>query len=143
MIEQSNFEKLIKDIQKKIDKDEEATYSKKVIYEYRNPTFFGNIKNPDASATIKGSCGDTMRIDIKIKNYIISDIRFWTDGCGPSVASGNMLSKMMIGKSLKQAKNFTKKQLLDSLDGLPKENLHCSKLAIDTLHLSINNYLNK
>ena len=140
MSENKDFQKLMRDIQNKINIEEEKTYSKKVIEEYRNPSNFGFIKNPDASGKIKGPCGDTMRIDIKIKYNTISDVRFWTDGCGASIACGNMLTKMIKGKTLQEADKITSVELLKALDDLPAEHLHCTKLAVDTLRNCLSNY---
>lgn len=134
------FQELIEDLQKKIDKDEEKTYSQKVIKEYRDPVNFGFIKNPDATGKLKGPCNDTMRIDLRIKNEIIKEACFWTDGCGASLACGNMLTSMIKDKSASQANNISSKKLLDTLGGLPKEHTHCAVLAVDTLHKSIKNY---
>jgi nitrogen fixation NifU-like protein len=138
-----DFVKMIKQLQKKIEYEEEKIYSKIVINEYRNPTYFGVIKNPDAIGKIKGPCGDTVKFSLKIKNEVITDANFWTDGCGATLASGNMLIKIIIGKKIRDANKITAKDLLDALDGLPKENHHCAVLAINTLRKSIKNYQNK
>jgi nitrogen fixation NifU-like protein len=135
-----DFVKLVKKLQKKIEYDEEQTYSKVVIKEYRNPTNFGVLDHPDAVGIIKGPCGDTMKITLKIVNGKIQDARFWTDGCGATLATGNMLTKMVIGKTLKEANNVNSKQLIYSLDGLPKEHNHCALLAVNTLHKTIDQY---
>ena len=111
-----------------------------MIDEFRNPTNFGYIKNPDASGQIKGPCGDTMRIDLKIKDMLIIDARFWTDGCGASIACGNKLTKIIIGKTLPEAESITSDKLLESLDGLPVEHQHCSVLAVNTLNKSLSDY---
>jgi len=135
-----DFKNMVKNLQQRIYQDEEKTYSKKVIEEYRNPHNFGFIKNPYASGKIKGACGDTMRIGIKIRDQKISDARFWTDGCGASIACGNMLSKMIKGKTPQEAKNIKNSDLLQALDGIPTEHQHCAKLAVDTLHNCLKNY---
>jgi len=132
-----NFENLMNEIRKKIESDEKKIYSQKVINEYKNPTNFGIIKNPDAKAEIKGPCGDTMKITLKLKDELITDARFWTDGCGPSISCGNMLTKMIKDKKVEEALAFKKNELIIALDGLPKENLHCAKLATDTLHKAL------
>jgi nitrogen fixation NifU-like protein len=132
-----DFVKLLEELQRKIEYDEEEIYSKVVIREYRNPSNFGFLKNPDASGKIKGPCGDTMRIDLKIKDEKISDVRFWTDGCGASIACGNMLTKMVTGKTLYKANNISNLQLLEALGGLPIEHHHCTVLAINTLQKAI------
>ena len=137
------LEETIKELQKKIEYDEEKTYSKVVTKEYRNPTNFGIIEHPDAVGVIKGPCGDTMKITLKIVNGKIQDARFWTDGCGATLAAGNMLTKIIIEKTLQEANKVNSKQLLDALDGLPKEHDHCALLAANTLHEAINNYENQ
>jgi nitrogen fixation NifU-like protein len=137
---EENFEKFIEQLQRKIEYEEEQKYSKEVIYEYRNPNNFGDIKNTDTSGKIKGPCGDTMKISLKINNDIITDAFFWTDGCGATIACGSMITKMVKGISVDKATNITIENLTESLKGLPKEHLHCSKLAIETLKKAIKNY---
>jgi len=139
----NEFEDVIKDIQRRIDEDEEALYSKKVVEEYRNPQHIGFFKNPDAHGKLKGSCGDTMQFDLKIQNDRIVDARFFTDGCGPSIACGSMLSKMIIGKLLDEVVTISSDDVYNALDGLPKENEHCAVLAVNTLALCIASYHNK
>jgi len=143
MIEDKDFEELIKDLQRKIEYEEEAIYSETVISEYRNPTNFGTIKNPDAVGEIKGPCGDSMKITFTIENGIIREACFWTDGCGATMASGNMLMKMITGKTIEEAYSISDDDLLKVLDGLPDEHLHCSKLAVDTLHKTLEKYRKK
>lgn len=138
-----DFVKMIKELQKKIEYEEGKIYSKVVIGEYRNPNHFGILKNPDAKARIKGPCGDTMEFYLKIVNEVIKEALFWTDGCGATIASGNMLTKIILGKNLKEANTVTSEQLISALDGLPKENLHCAVLAVNTLRKSIEKYYTK
>lgn len=137
---EDNFLKMVKELQKKIESEEEKIYSKVVINEYRNPNYFGILKKPDAVGQIKGPCNDTMKFSLKIEKDKIKDARFWTDGCGATIASGNMLIKLIIGKTLQETKRITKNDLINELEGLPPEHLHCAKLAVNALHKSIENY---
>lgn len=134
------FEKFLEELQKKIEYDEEETYSKIVINEFRNPSNFGVIKNPDAIGEIKGPCGDTMKISLRVKNKVITDARFWTDGCGATIACGSMLTKILIGKKLQDARKYNSSQLVEALDGLPIEHQHCAVLAIISLQSTIEDY---
>ena len=143
MNKDKDFEEMVKELQRKIDRDEEETYSKKVIKEYRNPVNFGFIENPDATGQVKGPCNDTMRMDLRIKSNMIQDACFWTDGCGASLACGNMLTSMIKGKNIDEANGISSEKLLEVLDGLPKEHQHCAKLAVDTLHEVIKDYHKK
>jgi len=138
-----DFVRFLKELQKKIEYDEEQTYSKIVIFEYRNPSNFGFIENPDVIGTIKGPCGDTMKIALKIEKKRIKNVSFWTDGCGATIACGSMLTKMIKGLTTEEAADISIMKLIEALNGLPEEHLHCSKLAVDTLHRAIKDYERK
>ena len=140
MSENDDFDKMIAELQRKIEREEELTYSKKAIAEYRNPNNFCNMKNPDALGKVKGSCGDTVKITLSIENEIIKDACFWTDGCGASIACNNLLTNMIKGKTMEEASTITSLKLLDNLGGLPKEHAHCATLAVITLREAIKNY---
>jgi len=140
MSENDDFEKMVTELQRKIEREEELTYSKTVIAEYRNPNNFRNMKSPDALGKVKGSCGDTVKITLSVENGIIKDACFWTDGCGASIACNNMLTNMIKGKTMEEASAITSATLLENLDGLPKEHTHCATLAVNTLHNAIEDY---
>jgi len=138
-----HFEKLLEELQRKIEYEEEETYSKVVIREYRKPSNFGMIENPDTLGDVKGPCGDTMKISLRIEDRKIRSAYFWTDGCGATIACGSMLTKMIKGENLEEAADTTSERLIDALEGLPEEHIHCSKLAVDTLQNAIENYHKK
>ena len=100
------FVKLLEELQQKIEYEEEQAYSKVVIHEYRKPSNFGDIENPDAVGKIKGPCGDTMKISLRIEKGRIKDVGFWTDGCGATIACGSMLTKMIKGKTIDEARQI-------------------------------------
>ncbi len=135
-----DLEKLLEELQQKIEYDEKETYSEVVIRECRNPSNFGVLDDPDAIGEIKGPCGDTMKISLMFEKRRIKNACFWTDGCGATIASGSMLTKILKGKSLQEAKKYTSSQLLIALDGLPVEHQHCPILAINTLQQALKNY---
>ena len=84
-----------------------------------------------------------MEIFLIIKENKITDVRFMTDGCGASIACGSMVSRMVEGKAIDDVKKITDLELVDALDGLPDENNHCAKLAVDTVQKAINSYQDK
>ena len=63
-----------------------------------------------------------------------------TDGCGSSMACGNMLTNMVQGMSLEEASEIDPEDLVRALDGLPEENAHCAALAVNTLRQAISRY---
>jgi nitrogen fixation NifU-like protein len=137
----NDFEKTVKDIQTSIMEDARKIYSEKVIERWLNPRNLGKIRNPDGFAKIKGPCGDTMQISFKVKDHRISKIRFMTDGCATSIASGSMATELAKGKDVKETSKISQQMILDALDGLPEESVHCALLASNTLNEAIKNYL--
>ena len=133
MSKNKDFEKVIDELQRKIEYEEETEFSEKVVNEYRNPSNFGVIENPDAVGKIKGPCGDTMQIMLKISNGRVAEVSFWTDGCGTSIACGSMLTKMIKGKKIQDIDDITSEKLNDALDRLPENHVHCTVLAVNTL----------
>lgn len=116
-------------------------YSEKVMEHFRNPRNVGEIPNADGVGTVGNPvCGDMMTIYIKVKDNRIKDIKFKTFGCGAAVATSSMITELAKGKTLEDALKITRKDVADSLGGLPPIKMHCSNLAADALHEAINDY---
>ena len=135
-----DFDRFIEEVQSQIIEEEKAIYSKKVIKEYNNPKNAGRMPHPDAFGIVNGSCGDTMEMYLKIQDEKVSEITFMTDGCGATIACGSMLTSMVKGKSIADTMGITKDDLINALDGLPKDNLHCAALAVGTLRKALRAY---
>jgi len=119
-------------------------YTKKVIDHFQNPRNVGELE--DASAIAEAGnpiCGDMMRFSIKVKNNRITDIRFKTFGCGAAIASSSILTEMVMGKTLEEAFDMSKDDIVDALGGLPPHKVHCSILGIDALRHAICDYWRK
>ncbi len=119
-------------------------YSEKVMEHFRNPRNVGEI--PDASGIGRVGnpmCGDVMELFIKVENNIIVDVKFRTFGCGAAIATSSMVTELVKGKNLEEAKKITNKTVAEALDGLPPIKMHCSNLAADALHAAIEDYLRK
>ena len=103
--------------------------------------------NPDDADVATGmvgapACGDVMRLQFKVENEIIKDVKFKTYGCGSAIASSSKIIEMLKGKSLAQAKEVTDKQIATALE-LPPVKLHCSVLAEASIAKAIENYREK
>lgn len=116
-------------------------YSEKVMDHYRNPRNVGSIDNADAIG-VAGSltCGDQLKIYLKIENNIVTDAKFQTFGCGSAVASSSILTEMIIGKSIDEVRKITNKDIADELGGLPPEKMHCSVMGYEALEDALKNY---
>jgi len=138
--EATDFDRLVAELQQQIAEQERALYSAKVIEEAHNPQNLGRMTRPDAYGIVHGWCGDTMEVYLQLNGDRIREATFMTDGCGPSVACGSMLTRLVRGMSLKEAGEIKPGDLIAALDGLPEESLHCAELAVSTLHEAIANW---
>jgi len=127
-------------IQRAILDDARKIYSEKVIDHFLHPRNAGGIEGPDGFARIKGPCGDTMYIYLRIDGTRIADAKFMTDGCGTTIACGSVVTDMARGKEIKEASKIRQIHVLEALGGLPDEHIHCSVLAAGTLRAAIKNY---
>jgi len=119
-------------------------YSEKVLKHFREPHNLGSIKNADGIGQVGNpTCGDIMKLYIKVKNNKISDIKFETLGCGAAIATSSIITDLAKGKSLDKAIKITKNDVAKSLDGLPSLKMHCSNLAADALKKAIEDYKRK
>ena len=119
-------------------------YSDKVLEHFYDPHNMGQIKNPDGIGEVGNpSCGDVLRLYIKVKNDKIVDIKFETLGCAAAIAVSSMTTDMVMGKTLNEALKIKKKDIANKLGGLPEIKMHCSNLAEEALKLAIEDYKKK
>ncbi len=119
-------------------------YSEKVMDHFANPRNVGEIPDADGVGEVGNPvCGDIMKIYIKVKDDVITDIKFKTFGCGAAIATSSMITEMAKGKKLEEALKLSNRQVAEALDGLPPQKMHCSNLAADALHAAIADYRTK
>ncbi len=117
-------------------------YSEKVMDHFQNPRNMGKMDDPHLVGEVGNpTCGDIMKIYIKINDEeVISDIKFSTFGCGAAVATSSMVTELVKGKTLDEARNITNDEIAEALDGLPPAKMHCSNLAADAVRDAIEKY---
>ena len=116
-------------------------YTEKVMDHFSNPRNVGEIEDANGVGEVgNASCGDIMKIYLKVEDNIIKDVKFKTFGCGAAIATSSMVTEMAIGKTIDEALVLTNQAVAEALDGLPPAKMHCSNLAADALHEAIKNY---
>jgi len=116
-------------------------YSDKVMDHFANPRNVGEIPDADGIGKVGNpQCGDVMWLYIKVKDNIVTDIKFKTFGCGAAIATSSMITELARGKTLEEAKKISRQDVAESLDGLPPQKMHCSNLAADALREAIKDY---
>ena len=119
-------------------------YSEKVIDHFMHPRNIGEISKADAVAEVVNPiCNDTMKVYLKIENGIIQDAKFKTMGCAAAIASSDITCDIVKGKTLEEAKNLTKEDIVKSLGGLPDVKVHCSLLGEEAIKKAIRDFEKK
>ena len=119
-------------------------YTKELIRYFKNPKNMGEMKKPDAEGSIESSfCGDLSRVMLRISGNKIQDIKFQTYGCAASVASSSVLTELVKGKTIAEAKKIKNSDIVRVLRGLPSIKLHCADLSLGALKEAIQNWERK
>ena len=119
-------------------------YSEKVMDHFQHPRNVGKMDDADGVGEVgNAKCGDIMKIYIKVKDDIITDIKFNTFGCGSAIAASSMATEMIKGKPISQALELTNKAVVEALDGLPAHKMHCSVLAEEAIKAAVKDYYDK
>ena len=121
-----------------------ALYSDKVMDHFQNPRNVGKMDDADGVGEVgNAKCGDIMKMYIKVKDGIITDVKFNTFGCGSAIATSSMATEMIKGKPVSEALQLTNRAVVEALDGLPAHKLHCSVLAEEAVRAAIRDYYDR
>ena len=119
-------------------------YNDKVLEAFRNPKNVGEVENYDGLGKVgNASCGDIMQITLKIDDGVITDAKFKTFGCAAAIATSSTATEMVKGMTIEQALKLTNSQVVEELEGLPPQKIHCSVLAEEAIKAAIEDYENK
>lgn len=119
-------------------------YNQKVMDAFANPKNVGVIENASGEGTVgNASCGDIMKITLKIENDVIVDAKFQTFGCAAAIATSSTATQMIIGMTVDEALKVTNAKVVEELEGLPPQKMHCSVLAEEAIKKAIEDYRSK
>jgi nitrogen fixation NifU-like protein len=113
-------------------------YSNIVKDHFVNPRNVGELEDPDAAGSAKNDVdGDQVQLHLRIQDGKITDVKMKVMGCVAAIASTSLLTEMVNGKMVEEARAITKEELTDRLGGLPERKVHCSLTCIDALHQAL------
>ena len=119
-------------------------YSEKVMDHFMNPRNVGEIEGADGVGEVGNpACGDMMRLYLKVEDGRVVDAKFRTFGCGAAIASSSMLTEMIKGKTVEEAREITNHAVSEALDGLPAVKIHCSVMAEQAVKSALDDYAKK
>ena len=123
-----------------------ALYSDKVMDHFQHPRNVGKMEDADGIGEVgNAKCGDIMRMYIKVDHdtQTITDVKFNTCGCGSAIATSSMATELIKGKLISEALTLSNKAVVEALDGLPAQKIHCSVLAEEAVRAAIRDYYDK
>ena len=123
-----------------------ALYSEKVMDHFQHPRNVGKLPGADGVGEVgNAKCGDIMRMYIQVDpaTQVITDVKFNTFGCGSAIATSSMATEMIKGKTIEEALTLSNKAVVEALDGLPANKIHCSVLAEQAVKAAVKDYYDK
>ena len=120
------------------------TYSDMVIAHFLSPQNVGEIEDAGGVGCVGDpDCGDSMKLFIKVKDFVIIEISYVVYGCPAAIATGSVTTEMAKGKTIREAMNISEKDIINALEGLPPAKKHCSNMGAAALKEAVKDYLNK
>jgi nitrogen fixation protein NifU and related proteins len=109
-------------------------YSSQLLDHFQNPRNAGEVANPDASVQIENpACGDILQLTARVADRRIVEIGFRAKGCVPAMACASLLTELVQGRTVEEARKLGREELVQAMGGLPEASSHASHLAIDAL----------
>jgi nitrogen fixation protein NifU and related proteins len=118
----------------------ESGYAPTAIKYYLDKPYMGELPDATQTSEMLGTCGDTMKIFLKIDNDIIADARYQVLGCPGAISAAMAAVDIIKGKSLDFARKMNDGDVFQVLEDLPSKKHHCIQLAVKTLHKAIDEY---
>jgi nitrogen fixation NifU-like protein len=129
-MEMMNVNEALKDRLRKV-------YSATTTEHILRPRNTDPIPDPDGVAEVQSGPNESLKIWLRVRNGIVTDSGFWTNGCAATIACGSMSTELVKGKTVKEALALTSKDIAGALIDLPEGNLHCAELAAGALKAAL------
>jgi nitrogen fixation protein NifU and related proteins len=116
-------------------------YSAVVLDHVKNPRNVGELPSGNAKARVRSSAdGDLLQLHLRIEEDVVRESRFKVYGCGAAIATGSLLTELVLGKTIHELQKITNEQISELMGGLPPEKIHCSVLAEEAVAAAIEDW---
>lgn len=116
-------------------------YSETVLDHFRAPRNAGMMRHPDAVGESEDpTCGDLARFYLRVEEGRVTEARFQTYGCGPSIAASSLATELVQGRGLEAIGGLTPAGMEQALGGLPADRRHAAQLVVDALRAAAAQY---
>ncbi len=116
-----------------------ALYSEKLLDHFRHPRNYGALTTPDVSyESFNPLCGDRIRIELKIENDSVKEVRFRGDGCAISIAAASLLTELILASDLDAVRTISGDQLIAALESdIKPTRIQCAVLPLEALRAGL------
>jgi len=110
-------------------------YRDYILDHYRRPRNFGNLEQFDVQAEdLNPLCGDQIRMQLKLEDGVVRDVRFSGKGCAISQAAASMLTERVKGMRLSEVAKLSKDAVLENVGiGISPTRMKCAMLGLRVL----------
>jgi nitrogen fixation NifU-like protein len=109
-------------------------YSEAVLDHFQNPRNAGTLDAATATISVENPvCGDILELSVRVDAGRIGEARFRTRGCVTAMACSSLLTELLRGKTVAEARGITSEQISEALGGLPPSTVHGAQLARDAV----------
>jgi nitrogen fixation NifU-like protein len=109
-------------------------FSGLLLEHFQNPRNVGDLEGPDARIEVSNPvCGDILRLSVRLRDGLFSEVRYQTRGCTAAIAVGSALTELLRGKSPSEARQLSRDAVEAAVGGLPNESKHAAALALDAV----------
>lgn len=119
-----------------------SLYNEVILNHYRNPRNYGSLTSPDVVyEEVNPLCGDRIRIELEIRDRVITAAQFVGDGCAISIAAASILTELIAGASIELEEVVSDAKLLAALHSkIRPSRMKCALLALHALRFGVKDY---
>jgi NifU-like protein involved in Fe-S cluster formation len=115
-----------------------AEYSNRFKDHLAHPRNAGELPDATVVADEKNPvCGDRIRLSLIVSDGVVQSARYLAYGCPPTLVCGSIMTELITGKTMEQARKLTKSDLVEAIGSLPSRKHHAAALAIETLNVAL------
>ena len=109
-------------------------YSPTLLDHFLNPRNAGLMREPDGTGVDEyEGCGDLARFFLRVLDGRVSEVRFQTYGCGPTIAAASAASEKVVGRPVEELLNIKPREVEEAVDGLPEDRKHAADVVAGAL----------
>jgi len=87
-----------------------SLYQQLILEHYRNPRNKGEMDDAQVEVHMRNpTCGDEIKLQLRVEDGRIADVRFTGQGCSISQAAASMMTQTLMGKSLEDAREVSRR----------------------------------